>query len=90
VDAVRHATGAALDELEPLLSRLRALDGLVEKKRGVFYRRSKAFLHFHADPSGPHADVRLATDFQRFRVQTLKEQGELLDIVKRSLDGDSP
>ena len=82
---MRHATEPALDQLEPLLSRLRALNGLVEKRRGVFYRRSTAFLHFHEDASGLHADVRLATDFERFRVQTFKEQDELFERVKRCL-----
>ena len=82
---MRHATTAALDELEPLLCRLRQLDGLIEKKRGVFYRRGKAFLHFHEDPSGLHADVRLETDFERFRVQTSDEQSELLRRVWRVL-----
>jgi hypothetical protein len=78
-------TTAALDELEPMLTRLRRLDGLVEKKRGVFYRRSKAFLHFHADPSGLHADVRLTTEFERFRVQTQDEQDALIDAIERVL-----
>src|SRR4051794_10113843 len=87
--AVRHAREAALDELEPLLLQLRQLNELVERKRGVFYRRSKAFLHFHEDPSGLHADVRLASDFERFRVQTLAEQRELLKKVKSSLSGPS-
>ena len=59
--AVRHATPAALDELESLLVRLRQLDGLTEKKRGLFYRRSKAFLHFHEDPAGPFADLKVRT-----------------------------
>ena len=82
---MRHATTAALDELEPLLCRLRQLDGLIEKKRGVFYRRGKTFLHFHEDPSGLHADVRLETDFERFRVQTLDEQSEFIRRVGRLL-----
>jgi len=82
---VRHATPAALDELEPLLRRLRQLDGLVEKKRGLFYRGSKAFLHFHEDPQGLHADVRLSTDFERFRVQTRAERDALLVAIRRTL-----
>lgn len=82
---MRHATTADLDELEPLLSRLRQLDGLTEKKRGVFYRKGKAFLHFHEDPSGLHADVRFETDFERFRVQTSDEQSELMEMVGRLL-----
>jgi hypothetical protein len=81
---VRHARAAALDELEPLILRLRQVDGLVERTRGVFYRKSKAFLHFHEDPSGLYADVRFAADFERFRVQTLAEQEALLEKVDRS------
>jgi hypothetical protein len=82
---VRHARAAALDELEPVLARLREFDGLVERTRGVFYRRSRAFLHFHEDPSGLHADVRLGADFERFRVQTPAEQAALVEVVGRAL-----
>lgn len=79
---MRHAGAEALDELEPFLERLRALPGLVEKTRGVFYRRSRAFLHFHEDPSGLHADVRLGTDFRRFRVQTAGEPEALVQRIR--------
>jgi len=82
---MRHAMDAALDELEPLLERLRTIDGLVEKKRGVFYRRSKAFLHFHEDPTGFHADVRFDADFERFRVETIEEREALLAQITARL-----
>jgi hypothetical protein len=72
--------------LEPFLERLRVLPGVVEKKRGIFYRRSKAFLHFHEDPTGLHADVRLGADFERFRVQTVAERDALIEHI-RSRDG---
>ena len=66
---MKHAGAAALDALEPLLGRLRALPGLKEKSRGVFYRGSRAFLHFHEDPTGFYADLRNAAgDFDRFRL----------------------
>jgi hypothetical protein len=83
---VRHAKTDALDALEPLLQRLRSVEGLNEKTRGVFYRRSKAFLHFHEDPSGLHADVRLASDFERFRVQTSKERDALVRRIVAHLN----
>jgi len=79
---VRHARAEALDELEPFLERLRAVPGLVERTRGVFYLRSRAFLHFHEDPSGLHADVRLGTDFSRFRVETAEERDALLRRIR--------
>jgi hypothetical protein len=54
---MRHARDADLDRLEDLLAQLRTLPGLTEKKRGVFYRKSRAFLHFHEDPRGMFADI---------------------------------
>jgi len=54
---MRHARDADLDRLEDLLADLRALPGLVEKTRGVFYRKSRSFLHFHEDPKGLFADI---------------------------------
>ena len=67
---MKHAGEVALDQLEPLLARVRALPGLTEKKRGVFYRKGRAFLHFHEDPKGLFGDVRAADDkdFDRFDV----------------------
>jgi len=67
---VKHAGQAALDQLEPLLAQIRAAGGLRERSRGVFYRGSKAFLHFHEDPAGLFADIRAADgeDFDRLRV----------------------
>jgi hypothetical protein len=82
---MQHIRDAGLDDLEPLLERLRALDGLVERKRGNFTRGSRAFLHFHEDPAGYFADVRLAGDFERFRVQTKAEQSRLVTAVKAAL-----
>ncbi len=65
---MKHA-GAALDQIESLLADLRTLP-LKEKSRGVFYFKSRSFLHFHEDPNGLFADVRDATgrDFDRIKV----------------------
>lgn len=67
---MKHAGQPALDTVEPLLARIRALGGLKEKGRGVFYWKSKSFLHFHEDPKGMYADIRAADakDFDRFKV----------------------
>jgi hypothetical protein len=81
-EPMRIARAAALDELEPFLESIRSVPGLVERKRGVFYRRSKAFLHFHEDPSGMHADIRLGETFERVRVQTKQERNALLERIR--------
>jgi hypothetical protein len=55
---VKHAGEAALDSIELLLAELRRIEGVRERKRGVFYRKSAAFIHFHEDPAGIFADLR--------------------------------
>ncbi|MDP3870825.1 hypothetical protein [Phenylobacterium sp.] len=84
---MRHARDIDLDALEPLIIRLRALPGLVEKKRGVFYRKSKAFLHFHEDPKGLFADVRTmaAGDFERIDVTADPGRERLVAMVMAEL-----
>ena len=83
---MRHALPPALDELESVLVQLRALPDLKEKSRGTFYRKSQAFLHFHEDPAGLFADVRLdGGDFTRMRVRTQAEQRALMTAVKAAL-----
>jgi hypothetical protein len=78
---MKHATAPALDRLEPLLSRLRRVEGLKERSRGVFYCRSKAVLHFHEDPAGLFADFRATGDWERFAVNTKAERDALLREV---------
>jgi hypothetical protein len=84
---VRHAGSAALDELEDLLLKVRAHETLLEKKRGTFYRKSSAFLHFHEDPAGMFADLKVGGDWARFRVSTAKERAAFLREVARVLAG---
>jgi hypothetical protein len=87
---LRHATPDALDRIGALLASLRACAGLREKKRGTFYRGSSAFLHFHEDPAGIFADVKLAgSEFTRLRATTGAEQRALLAAVRRALGGRS-
>ena len=78
---MKHASTGALRQIAPLLAELRALPDLKEKSAGAFYRGSSAFLHFHEDPAGLFADVRLGEDFERYRVSTLAEQERVLELV---------
>jgi hypothetical protein len=80
---MKHVTSAGLDELDGLLRDLRGVDGLAERSRGVFYRGSRAFLHFHEDPTGLYADARLdGAEFERMRVTTKAERKRLLSRVR--------
>ena len=73
-----HATQKTLRTLEPLLVEIRDLGCLKEKVHGVFYYKSKAFLHFHEDPAGLFADLRLTGDWQRLPVNSFSEQAALM------------
>lgn len=79
---MKHVSASGLDQLDDLLRELRGVDGLKEKKRGVFYRGSRAFLHFHEDPSGLYADVRIDAEFERMRVTTKAERKRLLSVAR--------
>ena len=84
---MKHASPATLDALEPLLTELRTLAGLKEKSRGVFYLKSRAFLHFHEDPKGLFADVRDASgrDFDRIDVTEAPGRATLLAAARARL-----
>jgi hypothetical protein len=84
---MRHARSDALDQLEPVLAHLRALPGLTEKSRGTFYRKSRAFLHFHEDPRGLFADIRGADggDFDRIDVTNDEGRIRLLTAARERL-----
>lgn len=87
---MKHAGNAALDELEPLLKTIREVSaeaGSIERKRGVFYRKSKAFLHFHEDPTGLFADLRHGDgDFTRYPVSSQDERVAFLVALRKALD----
>ena len=87
---MRHARPTDLDAIELLLEELREVGGIVERKRGNFSRRSKAFLHFHADPAGIFADVREGDAFVRHRVSTRAEQRAFVRRVRVLLKDGPP
>jgi hypothetical protein len=84
---MRHARAQDLDRLEDLLAELRSLPAMVEKTRGVFYLKGRAFLHFHEDPKGLFADIRDAAggDFERIDVTEAAGRAALLALARRRL-----
>ena len=82
---MRHASPATLDALEPLLAEIRQVEGIVERKRGIWYHRSRAFLHFHEDPAGL---LRGLEDRRRLRAlprRDGRERRALLARVRRAV-----
>jgi hypothetical protein len=83
--SMKHAGAVALHGLSALLEQIRIREGIKEKSLGTFYRRSKAFLHFHEDPAGLFADLRVDAEFERFPVNTQTERKALLLAIDRAL-----
>ena len=82
---MKHASSSALDQLAQLLAGIRQFDRVKEKSRGVFYCRSKAFLHFHEDATGLFADLRTGSNWERFRVNSREQQAALLRRIRHHL-----
>ncbi len=81
---MKHAGKDALDRLTPLLNGLREIPDLTERSRGVFYLRSRAFLHFHEDPKGLFADLRSTNgDFDRLWIENAGVESDFVPLVKR-------
>ena len=82
---MKHAGPEALSALGALLDEIRRREGIVERRPGVFYRKGRAFLHFHEDSSGLHADMRLGAAWERVRVETRAERKALLSRLGEAL-----
>ncbi len=82
---MKHAGPEALDRIEPILAKLRKLEGLKERTRGSFYHGGVGFLHFHEDPAGMFADLKTGEDFERFPANTRAEIAALLERAAKAL-----
>jgi len=82
---MKHASPDTLARISPLLEGLRARPLLRERSPGIFYLKSRAFLHFHDDPTGIFADVRLTDDFVRMPVTSTSQQSSLLKKIDMHL-----
>lgn len=84
---MKHAGAEALAALAPLLAELRSLPGLTERKPGIFYRGSSAFLHFHEDPAGLFADLKQGGAFVRWPVSGAAQRKALLAAARAACGG---
>ncbi len=82
---MKHAGGKSLEALGGLLGDIRQQGGLIERSLGVFYLKGRAFLHFHEDPAGLHADIRPGADWERWRVETASERRAFLSHLRETL-----
>lgn len=84
---MKHAGPDALDSIEDILQEVRAYSALRERKRGVFYHKSSAFLHFHEDPKGMFADLKLGDRFTRFALSEGEDRERFLAALAVAAGG---
>lgn len=73
-------------KLAPLLSVLRGYSVLREVREGSFHLHGKDFIHFHDEPDGLWADVRLAQGRVRRSVADSASQADLVEEIGSRLD----
>jgi hypothetical protein len=81
---MKHANQETLNQLTPLLHQIRQRP-LQEKGTGKFYWKSSALLHFHDDPAGIFADLKVNGDWQRYPVNNDREYAVLLAALDQQL-----
>ena len=59
---------ASLEQIAPLLAVLRGHDAVEEIRPLTFHLNGREFVHFHDDPGGVEADVRIPKGVLRMRV----------------------
>jgi hypothetical protein len=79
-----HATPETLDALDALLAQIRRRAWLTERKRGIFYRKSAGWLHFHGRPGAIHADLKVDGDWVRYPANRPAEWRRLLAALDRT------
>lgn len=85
---MKHAGPAAIEALAPLLVEVRRdLEGVIEKKPGTFYCKGRGLLHFHEDPAGFFADLRIEGEWRRFPVNQPRETATFLKAWRRAIAG---
>ncbi len=84
---MKHATAETLEQIGSLLGGLRRLPHMVERRPGVFYVKGKAFLHFHEDPDGIFADIKVRNDWSRYAVNGARDRSEFLKLAAMTLSG---
>ncbi len=63
-----HCPYDKLTDLELELDGIRAWPNIVEMSQGVFYVKSKPFLHFHEKDGQRWADCKVGTSWQKIEV----------------------
>ncbi len=79
---MKHARPERLTTAGALLDAVRELSGVVERSPGVFYRRSRPFLHFHEDGEELFVDIKVDGEWVRNPASRVTEIDEVITLVR--------
>ena len=79
---MKHATEETLKGLGPLLKEIRDMDGVAERKFGVFYLGSSAFVHFHESDENVCGDIKVGSDWERYPIDTVAQRRKFVRRVR--------
>ena len=80
---MKHASTKSFDCIKDILTKLKKYKSLKEKQKGVFYKNSQAFIHFHEDLEGLFADLKIKNEWERFPVNTKQEKDYFLKKAQK-------
>ncbi|MBC7474564.1 MAG: hypothetical protein H7263_09760 [Candidatus Sericytochromatia bacterium] len=78
---MKHAQENILDKFVIKINKIRDLTDLKEKKKGIFYKKSSAFLHFHQDNNLLFVDLKIEKKLVRFKTEENREWALLLKQI---------
>ncbi len=79
-----HATEKQLEKEKRFLKEIRKIPELKEKKKGVFYIKNSAFLHFHFFDGKLFFDLKKGKKWQRIKIpKTKPETTEKINIIEK-------
>jgi hypothetical protein len=77
-----HTKPEALTDLKDAFLEIRALQGVTEKKPGIFYLKAISFLHFHDKAGERWADVKTPDGWLRLDINFDVSEKEKMKFIK--------
>lgn len=79
---MKHASPDTIQSISKYLNNIRNIQTLKEKKEGIFYKGTLAFIHFHEDNNKIFADLKINKEWQRFSVNNDNEWNDFFYKIK--------
>ena len=76
-----HCPPEKLQDIEDVLEKIRSLEKLKEKGVGIFYLKSKPFLHFHFKDDHRYAHVKKGSQWEEVPLNKKSDKAQFTKTV---------